>query len=871
MTTPDPFAPGYRLTDGSTLNYEIANPTWSTSQAVTATPGGTALNSTKIVNAITNVTVATASGAGVVLPQALPGKILLVINNSANDIRVFAEGSSTIDGLAGAIGVLQQTAEVCMYIGSAVDAWDQLVFLPTGFSGYSQGSVIFGGAAGNLSQDNANFFWDNTNDRLGIGTNTPTGDLDIYKFGVEFVCKLESSLAKIGAKSNHPLVFLANNVEVGRFDPTTGRLLLAQGQYGSTTNTHNFYDASSTQLAQISTSGLTLYGSGSNAVTISDFAVSGTYSFNLPATAGSVGQVLKSGGGGAGPMTWSSLEPVSVLDYGADKTGATNCATAFTNANAAPSILIPSGTYLVSSNVTFTKDVTILPGATLNISNGVTVTFSGGMQAEKTQIFNTTGTGVVVFNEELVTTGYPEWWGGFANDLAIDCSVPINKCITACPVTELGIGNYYVSSRVWLNKTNRSLVGLAYGYQGDNTNTTQIVATNGSTTIVQMGPDADPGAINSYLQGTRIANVNLNRTVGPISTSGSGIGLINKFTLFTQINTVSSQQSMQGFYLYATVQTRLTECYASRSLAKSGGAPADQFIGYYLDGNSPLPAAGGNASTYFTDCGAGCFLPALQTSGSTGLALDKAGADTFVLRFESVTCAIGIEIVGTEGLAKDATGDVDIHILGAVIDQFASYGIRIIKQAGGGAITVIDGYFAPTGGSGATAGIAIDSCVGTISLTDNQVIGFPNNIYGLLVQGTLAPYYASQNINSKGNIFLNCARGAIHLTSTLNSIFTDTCRNTSTTSANAAITLTSGTGGGCSRCYIASIVSGGVNTWAQGVRLIGTSATYCEVNVTSVLPSCISGGAGNKLTYNSTQITAVGVFGTTNYCSGAVG
>ncbi|QLG70067.1 MAG: hypothetical protein CH104c_0839 [Candidatus Woesebacteria bacterium] len=46
---------------------------------------------------------------------------------------------------------------------------------PTGFT---QGSVIFAGAGGTLSQNNANFFWDNTNLRLGIGTNTPSVSID---------------------------------------------------------------------------------------------------------------------------------------------------------------------------------------------------------------------------------------------------------------------------------------------------------------------------------------------------------------------------------------------------------------------------------------------------------------------------------------------------------------------------------------------------------------------------------------------------------------------------------------------------------------------------------------------------------------------
>jgi hypothetical protein len=41
------------------------------------------------------------------------------------------------------------------------------------------GSVLFAGASGILAQDNANFFWDNTNSRLGIGTTTPILKLDV--------------------------------------------------------------------------------------------------------------------------------------------------------------------------------------------------------------------------------------------------------------------------------------------------------------------------------------------------------------------------------------------------------------------------------------------------------------------------------------------------------------------------------------------------------------------------------------------------------------------------------------------------------------------------------------------------------------------
>jgi hypothetical protein len=46
-------------------------------------------------------------------------------------------------------------------------------------SGLTQGSILFAGPGGLISQDNANFFWDDANNRLGIGTSTPQGSLDV--------------------------------------------------------------------------------------------------------------------------------------------------------------------------------------------------------------------------------------------------------------------------------------------------------------------------------------------------------------------------------------------------------------------------------------------------------------------------------------------------------------------------------------------------------------------------------------------------------------------------------------------------------------------------------------------------------------------
>jgi hypothetical protein len=45
---------------------------------------------------------------------------------------------------------------------------------------FTAGSVIFAGASGVYSQDNANLFWDTTNKRLGIGTASPNDVLDVH-------------------------------------------------------------------------------------------------------------------------------------------------------------------------------------------------------------------------------------------------------------------------------------------------------------------------------------------------------------------------------------------------------------------------------------------------------------------------------------------------------------------------------------------------------------------------------------------------------------------------------------------------------------------------------------------------------------------
>jgi hypothetical protein len=45
---------------------------------------------------------------------------------------------------------------------------------------FTTGSVVFAGASGTYTEDNANFFWDNTNNYLGLGTTSPVVKLNVF-------------------------------------------------------------------------------------------------------------------------------------------------------------------------------------------------------------------------------------------------------------------------------------------------------------------------------------------------------------------------------------------------------------------------------------------------------------------------------------------------------------------------------------------------------------------------------------------------------------------------------------------------------------------------------------------------------------------
>jgi len=89
---------------------------------------------------------------------------------------------------------------------------------------FTAGSVVFAGASGVYSQDNANLFWDDTNNRLGVGTSSPSSRLHLASASdttvrvnstsgsAWFVGNGPSSLI-LHNEANAPTIFTTNGTE----------------------------------------------------------------------------------------------------------------------------------------------------------------------------------------------------------------------------------------------------------------------------------------------------------------------------------------------------------------------------------------------------------------------------------------------------------------------------------------------------------------------------------------------------------------------------------------------------------------------------------------------------------------------------------
>lgn len=96
------------------------------------------------------------------------------------DLAARPTGSGTANNLAKWSGTSTLSNSSVTDTGSLVTVTTAMTVAgATTLSLMTQGSVLFAGAGGVVSQDNANIFYDDTNNRLGIGTNAPSKPLHV--------------------------------------------------------------------------------------------------------------------------------------------------------------------------------------------------------------------------------------------------------------------------------------------------------------------------------------------------------------------------------------------------------------------------------------------------------------------------------------------------------------------------------------------------------------------------------------------------------------------------------------------------------------------------------------------------------------------
>lgn len=129
------------------------------------TNSGTALVSNRIM---------VSSGGAIVEAAALTNGQLLIGSTSAAPV-----AANITQGATAGVTIANGAGSITLDTAQDIRTSASPTFVNVTLSGKTAGSVIFAGASGALSQNNANFFWDNTNTRLGLGNAAPARLLDV--------------------------------------------------------------------------------------------------------------------------------------------------------------------------------------------------------------------------------------------------------------------------------------------------------------------------------------------------------------------------------------------------------------------------------------------------------------------------------------------------------------------------------------------------------------------------------------------------------------------------------------------------------------------------------------------------------------------
>ncbi len=282
------------------------------------------------------------------------GSLNLIVGQAGADFTVLLSGSTP------SIGDVLQVSAVDVETGTLEWATPSAGGIAIGdtITSATEGSILFAGAAGVLAQDNANFFWDDTNNRLGIGTLAPAQEIHVTGVSDQEI-QVESTggnaiLTLLSADANNAFIdFEETGGErwiVGAYNVNDEFCIADGGGFASSRR------VSVSRPTAPASAELRLWEGGSSASYVAlkapdSVAASITYTF--PGANGAPGQYLKTDG--SGNLSWDNPSGGGGLAY--------NVTTQTTNYTAADGDV-------VLCDVTGTLRVT-LPAAASNAVVGV--------------------------------------------------------------------------------------------------------------------------------------------------------------------------------------------------------------------------------------------------------------------------------------------------------------------------------------------------------------------------------------------------------------------------------------------------------------------------------------------------------------------
>lgn len=246
-------------------------------------------------------------------------------------------------------------------------------------TGGTQGSVLFLGAGSTLAQDNANFFWDDLNIRLGLGVQTPTATLHVVG-GFRYVDGNQSNGFVLTSDANGNATWQTaggGGIIIGTTSisgGTTGRVLYDNGgNVGELTTT----GSESVVLATSPTLVTPILGAATatsiNKMAITAPATSSTLAVADGKTFTASNTIILAAGSDGQTFTFpSSSGTITVLGNTATGSGSIVLATS-------PTLITP--TLGVASATTINKVTITAPatGSTVTVSDGKTLTASNSI------------------------------------------------------------------------------------------------------------------------------------------------------------------------------------------------------------------------------------------------------------------------------------------------------------------------------------------------------------------------------------------------------------------------------------------------------------------------------------------------------------